>query len=300
MGSVLLDYEAIAALAKVVETQSFQRAAEKLFVSQSAISQRIKSLENFYGEPVLIRTHPYRATALGLVLLSHFERVRLLETSVQEELKHNIAQHPFSLALSRDSLATWFVAVIDKLEMLASSLILKIIADDQDVTLDYFKNGMVAACASGIARSLPGCKTEFLGYLDYVLVATPDFYQKFFAETDLTAALMRAPAILFDHQDNLHNQYLAHFFNVSHLDFPHHTVPSVAGFKQFVCKGYAYALIPRLDVMTELSQGILLELFPDKIWAMPVYWHTWAIDMKNYRYMNELIIQIARAQLRQI
>jgi LysR family transcriptional regulator (chromosome initiation inhibitor) len=295
----MLDYEAISAVAQVIETQSFQLAAEKLCISQSAISQRIKSLENFYGEPVLIRTHPYRATSLGLILLSHFERVRLLEASVQEELTLNPAKHPFTVALSRDSLATWFVTVINQLQTLSSSLLLKIIADDQDVTLNYFKNGSVSACASGVASPLSGGKTEFLGYLDYVLVASLAFYQKFFENKDVNTAFSQAPAILFDHQDQLHAQYLATFFNLTEFDFPHHTVPSVAGFKQFVCNGYAYALIPKLDVVNELENGVLIELYPKNILAMPIYWHTWALEMKNYRYVNELIIDCARRSLRQ-
>ena len=298
-GFFMFDYEAIAALAKVIETQNFQKAAEKLFITQSAISQRIKSLENVYGEPILIRTLPYRATALGLVLLSHYERVSLLESSVKEELDLQTVHHPFSVALSRDSLATWFVAVIDQLDNLAGSLMLKIIADDQEVTLNYFKNGQVSACASGSSKALPGCKTEFLGYLDYILVASPSFYAKFFENTDPLIAFETAPAIIYDHQDNLHAQYLAKFFNFSTINFPYHTIPSVAGFKQFACKGYAYALIPKLDVVHELQNKQLVQLFPDKVWEMPVYWHSWALEMKNYRVMNEVIIRSARSQLRQ-
>ncbi len=52
----MLDYQAIAALAAVIKTQGFQTAAERLFITQSTVSQRIKALEQYYGEPVLIRT----------------------------------------------------------------------------------------------------------------------------------------------------------------------------------------------------------------------------------------------------
>ena len=75
----MIDYQAVAALSAVIETQSFQKAAEKLFVTQSAVSQRIKSLENFYGKPVLIRSLPYRPTHLGTALLEHFRRTMLLK-----------------------------------------------------------------------------------------------------------------------------------------------------------------------------------------------------------------------------
>ncbi|MGV3739738.1 MAG: ArgP/LysG family DNA-binding transcriptional regulator [Gammaproteobacteria bacterium] len=295
----MLDYESISALAQVLETQSFQKAADKLCISQSAISQRIKGLENDYGEPILIRTHPYRATALGVLLLSHYERVRLLESAIQEELTTNAAQQPFSIAISRDSLEIWFEPVIEQLQILFPNTLLKIIADDQELTLNYLKNGLVSACASSVQHPVSVGKTDFLGYLDYVLVATQEFYQKFFAEKQPQDAFAVAPTILFDHQDHLHAQYLEKFFNLAHLDFPFHKVPSVAGFKQFVCRGYAYALIPKLDVMQELQQGKLVHLYQDKVWEMPIYWHTWAIETKNYAAMNKTIIQTARSLLRQ-
>lgn len=61
----MLDYRALAALQAVIETQGFETAANKLFITQSAVSQRIKALENHYGEPLLIRTIPYQPTAFG-------------------------------------------------------------------------------------------------------------------------------------------------------------------------------------------------------------------------------------------
>lgn len=41
-----LDYKWIEALDAVVKQRSFERAAEQLYISQSAVSQRIKQLEN--------------------------------------------------------------------------------------------------------------------------------------------------------------------------------------------------------------------------------------------------------------
>lgn len=295
----MFDYEAMAALAQIIEAQSFQKAADKLFITQSAISQRIKSLEVHYGEPVLIRTPPYRATDLGLVLLGHYERVRLLESSLQEALHHSAVQHPFSLAISRDSLATWFMPVMHHLHTISPTLLYKIVADDQELTLNYLKNGLVSACASSVSRPLSGCKTDFLGYFDYILVATPEFSSTYFAGVAPDIAFASAPTIVFDHQDHLHTHYLEKYFHLSDMAFPHHTIPSVSGFKQLVCNGYAYALIPQLDVIDELEQGTLIQIFSDKVWEMPVYWHTWAIETPQYKLINETIRNVARGLLRQ-
>ena len=58
----MFDYKLLSALAAVVEQAGFERAAQVLGLSQSAISQRIKLLEARVGQPVLVRgTPPYRA-----------------------------------------------------------------------------------------------------------------------------------------------------------------------------------------------------------------------------------------------
>lgn len=292
----MLDYQDIAALAAVIENQGFQNAAEKLFITQSAVSQRIKSLESFYGEPVLIRTPPYRPTQLGLTLLKHYNRVSLLEGELNEELLAQANTQRISIAISRDSLETWFTTVIDRLEKIPA-IQLEILADDQDTTLEHFQNGLVSACASTESKALSGCKSEFLGYFDYVLVASPKFKANYFKDKNLRANLTKAPAIIFDTKDTLHRNYLQHFFNLSDKDIQYHVVPSVAGFRQFAINGYAYALIPEIDIISELKQGGLVKLCPDKPWQMPVYWHSWLIETKPYKLFNELVLKTGRKTL---
>jgi len=151
----MLDYQAIAALSAVIETQSFQAAADKLFITQSAVSQRIKGLEQFYGEPVLIRTQPYRPTTLGLSLLGHYKRVCLLEDALQTTLTNAASIPRVSISISRDTLETWFVTVLDKIKKIMP-LTVDIIADDQEQTLTYLQKGLVSACASTVTKPLSG------------------------------------------------------------------------------------------------------------------------------------------------
>ncbi|WP_432773202.1 LysR family transcriptional regulator [Francisella salimarina] len=84
----MIDYKAIQALKEVIEQQSFELAANKLFISQSAVSQRIKSLETKFGAPVLIRVLPYKVTKLGQDLLSYLAKVELLESGLLKEKKN--------------------------------------------------------------------------------------------------------------------------------------------------------------------------------------------------------------------
>ncbi len=294
----MLDYPAIAALQAVIETQGFENAAQKLCLTQSAISQRIKGLENYYGKPVLIRTTPYTATPLGQSLLGHYNRLLLLEDTLNKELTAELQSTKISIAISRDSLETWFVLIMDKLNDLLP-INLEIIADDQEITQDYLRKGLVSACASTSSQAITGCQSQFLGYFDYVLVASPVFIKKYFPnQKNIKQKLLQAPSVIFDNKDYLHARYLKHFFDITDIELNHHVIPSVAGFAQFAINGYAYALIPAIDIATELKQKKLINLFPDKIWQMPVYWHSWAIENKNYKLFNELVLKIGRNILR--
>lgn len=294
----MLDYKAIAALHAVLETQGFAAAAEKLCITQSAVSQRIKTLENYYGEPVLVRSQPYHPTELGERLLGHYKQVMLLEGNLKTGMTAETAQQKISLAISRDSLETWFVPIMTQLKLIAP-FTLEIIADDQEITHEYLRKGLVAACASTSAKPMTGCKVEFLGFFDYVLVASPEFKKRYFPAKKITAEnLLAAPAIIFDTQDNLHQRYLNHFFNIDTPLTNYHIVPSVAGFRTFALAGYAYALIPKIDVVDDLKKHHLINLLPDKVWQMPMYWHSWAIETKAYKKFNDLVVKIAQKILK--
>ncbi len=296
----MLDYRAIAALHAVIETQGFEAAAQKLFITQSAVSQRIQSLENHFGKPVLIRSQPYEPTELGKTLLGHYKQLMFLETCLHSEMSMAVEAPTISVAISRDSLETWFGKVMEKFSALSADIKLEIIADDQEMTLDYLKKGLVSACASSIAKPINGCQAEFIGFFDYVLVASPAFIKKHFSNhKNINTRLINAPSIIFDHKDDLHARYLEKFFKIAKSQLNHHVVPSVTGFRQFALKGYAYALIPEIDIKKELIQKKLINLFPDKVWQMPVYWHSWAIENKKHKAFNALVKQVTSNILRQ-
>src|SRR5438105_327579 len=82
----LLDYPALRALDAVISYKGFQRAAAALHITQSAISQRIKTLEDKCGAPLLSRENPPKATSLGKKLISHLHSVMALENELSESL----------------------------------------------------------------------------------------------------------------------------------------------------------------------------------------------------------------------
>lgn len=75
----MLDYAALTALSEIIRRGSFDAAAAALGVTPSAISQRIKGLEERLGQVLIHRGPPATGTETGLRLMQHLDQVRLLE-----------------------------------------------------------------------------------------------------------------------------------------------------------------------------------------------------------------------------
>lgn len=288
----MMDYRGIEALYTVQELQSFEAAAKKMHITQSAVSQRIKGLESYYGEPVLIRTLPYRPTKLGEYLIGHYKRLCLLENSLEQQIRPTAGIPSISIALNRDSLETWVLDLLQH-QSIFGKILLEIIADDQELTIEYLKKGLVSACLSTSHKAVLGGNIAFLGEMEYLLVASPEFKRRYFTAKDYKKCLIDAPAIKFDKNDMLHERYLKKFFGLNGEDLHFHIVPSVRGFKQYALLGYGYGLIPKIDIHEELKSKALVHLFKDKIWKIPLYWHYWDIESKPYKEFNAAIIKQA-------
>lgn len=293
----MLDYKSIEALHAVIELQSFEAAAKKLHITQSAVSQRIKNLETYYGETILIRIQPYKPTELGKFLIGHFKRVCLLEDTLEQQMQSKATKLHIAIALNRDSLETWFLDLINKID-LCQDILLEIIADDQDLTLDYFKKGLVSACLSTSSKEITGSNVTFLGNMEYLLVASPQFIKHYFPHQNSTKKqiqyLLEAPALKFDKNDVLHEHYLEKFFNLHKPELNYQIIPSVRGFKQYALLGYGYGLIPKIDIIQELKEKKLIQLYNDKILKVPLFWHSWKVTSKVYQKFNANVIRYAK------
>lgn len=290
---MMIEQRGLQALDAVIQTQSFAAAAKQLFLTQPAISLRIKQLETQFGQPLLIRTLPYQATPLGEKLLSLLRRTRLLEEHLLQEIQQNMPAR-LSVALNRDSLETWFIRLLDELGLF-EKINVDVITDDQEVTIDYFRKGSVSACVSTHNKALPGCECVLLGHMEYLVVASPHFVARYFSNKKVLAEnLEAAPAIIFDGRDRLPEHYFKHFFNKAFTSRRYHMVPSVQGYKQFALRGYGYGWIPSLDIVEELASGHLEEICADKRWLMPLYWHYWQLPAKQYQEFIQKIIEGAK------
>jgi LysR family transcriptional regulator (chromosome initiation inhibitor) len=76
-------------------------------------------------------------------------------------------------------------------------------------------------------------------------------------------------------------------------------MPSSEAFVEATLRGMAYTLVPELQVLRELEQGLLINLAPDKCLELHLYWHTWGLDVDAVNILTQLVVKHARTVLPQ-
>eukprot|EP01030_Chromulinospumella_sphaerica_P027240 gene27240-27485_t len=116
------DSDALECLAAIVEEGGFERAAVRLSITQSAVSQRLRALEAQVGTVLLVRSRPVKATSAGRLLIKHAVQMRLLRADLETDLKDLAPStgavredERISIAINADSIATWALPALDPL-----------------------------------------------------------------------------------------------------------------------------------------------------------------------------------------
>lgn len=270
----MLDYPALLAVATVVQEGSFERAARVLNVTPSAVSQRVKLLEERLGTVLVVRGQPCTATPSGAWLCRHIEQVGMLEHGLLARLPGlgGAASGPVlvHVAANADSLGTWFIAAAARFTRETGHLI-DIAVDDQDHTADWLRRGEVLAAVTGIAQPVQGCKSIALGALRYRATASPDFVARYFAGGVTAEAFASAPALKFNEKDMLQSDWLVRVFG-REIFHPSHRLPSTQGFVEAALLGMGWGLNPEQLVAGHLASGRLVELVPDTPFDVPLFW----------------------------
>ncbi|MEY2689752.1 MAG: hypothetical protein RL375_3951 [Pseudomonadota bacterium] len=270
----MLDYAALAALAAVIREGSFDRAALALHVTPSAVSQRIRLLEEKVGCALVVRGQPCVATDTGRRLCQHVDHVRLLEQELQGTLPalapEGLTRVALPIAVNADSLATWFAPALATYAAQAPVLV-DLAVDDQDHTSEWLRSGAVLAAVTGSARPAAGCNSRALGAMRYIAAASPVFVARHFAGGVGAGSLALAPSLVFNTKDELQDRWVRRLCH-RHVDLPRHMLPSPQAFVTAAVCGMGWGLQPLALVAGHLQDGSLVELVPASPLDVPLYW----------------------------
>ncbi|ABF10731.1 LysR family transcriptional regulator, chromosome initiation inhibitor [Cupriavidus metallidurans] len=270
----MLDYAALSALAAVIREGSFERAARALNVTPSAISQRIRLLEERVGCALVVRAQPCRATETGRRLCQHVDRVRLLEQELQGALPalapEGVTRVALPVAVNADSLATWAAPAIATFAA-AHPVLMEVAVDDQDHTTEWLRSGAVLAAVTGTGRPAAGCNSRPLGAMRYLAAASPAFMQRYFVDGVGAGTLAEAPSLVFNTKDELQVRWARRLCH-RHVELPRHTLPSSQAFVTAALAGMGWGLHPQALVAPYLANGTLVELVPGAPLDVPLHW----------------------------
>ncbi|RKR86363.1 LysR family transcriptional regulator [Micromonospora pisi] len=295
-----LDSVQLTTFAAVVNEGSFEAAARTLHVTSSAVSQRIKALEQVVGQVLVRRTKPCEATEAGQALLRLAGQVALLEHEALRAARGPLAggavRTRVAVVVNADSLATWFLAALTELPP-EFTVTFDLREDDQDHTAELLRDGSVMAAVTAQNVPVQGCRVERLGAMRYLAVAAPRLATRHFPDGPASAAFAAAPMIALNRKDTLQHRFLNRVTR-RRLDPPLHHVPSAWGFVEAVRLGLGWGLVPEQIALDDIAAGRCVELAPGRHLDVPLYWQHWRLDSAILNALTGAVQTAARSALR--
>lgn len=263
-------------LAALADDGNFERAAQRLAITQSAVSQRLRTLEAQVGQLLVVRSRPLRLTEPGKVLLRFARQLQAMRADVAHELGVDQAVgQRLPIAVNADSLATWVMPALDALVHQGVSL--ELVVDDQDFTHDWLRQGAVLGCLSTVSEALRGCRVVPLGVMRYTAVASPGFIAEVLPQGLTRANFAQVPFLVFNRKDDMQTQWVSRAFGVRSPRLQERFVPSSEAYVRAALMGWGVGVAPEIQVRGLLDNGDLIALRPEIGLEVRLFWHQWRL-----------------------
>ena len=299
----MFDPDALECLAAIVEEGGFERAAQRLHITQSAVSQRLSALEAQVGSVLIVRRRPLRATPTGQLLLKHTRQLRLLRADLERDMQELAPsalgkardEERISIAVNADSIATWALGALTGL--VAQGLPVEVITDDQDFTQEWLREGQVLGCVTTLEHAMRGCRVQPLAAMRYVAIATPAFAQERLGGQLTAHNFQRVPFVAFNRKDDMQSEFVASWLGLPRVSLRQLFVPSSEGQVRAVLAGWGVSVAPEVLVRGLIAQGQLVDVAPGHALPIALYWHCWNLQSEVLDSLSAALTQSARAAL---
>ncbi|MBO0980497.1 LysR family transcriptional regulator ArgP [Microbacterium sp. SD291] len=264
-----IDPELAATVAAVADEGTLDAASRRLRITPSAVSQRLKTLEQQLGRVLVVRSKPVRLTEAGEAVVRLARQVALLEHDALGGLGlgGDAPRTGIPLAVNADSMATWFLRPLARLSA-EHDIDFDLHRDDQNFTARLLESGTVMAAVTSEDTPVAGCSVSPLGVLEYRAMAESGYARRWFAEGVTPEALAVAPFVDFDRRDALQHDWLREM-GVAHQGVPRHYVPASHDYALAVQLGLGWGMVPLLQD----SAGLVALGGPTL--RVKLYWQQW-------------------------
>ena len=295
-----IDYDSLIILAAVIREGSFEAAAKSMKVTQSAVSQRIRQLEEKAGVVLVARGRPCLPTEAGIQYCRHVEQVTLLQQELDERMRALVGGDiagaaTIRLGVNNDSLATWFPNLIKRASR-ELGIRLDVLPDDQDHTEASLKSGDALAVITALETPIHGCRRLSLGSMDYIAVASPEFFLGQFSKGVSLDTLRGSTCLAYNRKDNIQDQWMTLCFGES-VPLSTHFVPSYEGYIACCRNGTAWGLVPSIAATPLVELGELVELSPGKAARVSLHWQASMQSSEILTRLGDLVLEEATKHL---
>lgn len=213
-----INYELYKVFYYVASSLSFSAASKQLFISQSAVSQSIKTLEKKLGQPLFIRsTKKVQLTPAGKVLLKHIEPAMNLIQRGENQLLDSTTLGLGQLHIgASDTICRYFlVPYLKQFHKKFPNVPIKVTNATSLSCVDLLEQGKVDLIVTNFPNSRLNhsyIQKTVLNFSD-VFIANPSYFDLTMQEVSL-ADLQQYPILMLDRKSTtseyLHNLFLQH------------------------------------------------------------------------------------------
>lgn len=284
-----MQFDQLRALVAVVDHGTFDAAARVLSITPSAVSQRIKALEGNVGRVLLRREVPVVPTEPGERVLRLARQVGILESETRRELGIDAPRTILPVAVNADSLATW---LRDLLPVAAAwpDISLRLTVADQEHTIAQLRKGSVVAAITSDPVPIPGCRSQPLGRMRYLPVATSGLAEQF--RRGRSYDWKQMPMLSFDTVDGLQVGFLA--ARDPDARPPVTLVPDAIVYAEAVHAGLGWGLLPEAHLDGGLADGRLVRLHSSHH-DLQLHWQSWRLHSEPLGRLTGAVREAAGA-----
>lgn len=299
----MIDHAQLEALLAVERYGGFVAAAERIGLSASALSQRVKLLEQRLGLVLVHRGRPIRLTDSGLRLCRYAETIEQMEGQVLQAFSPDVIGADgtiprLKVVVDHDSAATWLPDFFDEDANSNDARLIEFELADQDRSIEEMKAGHALAGVSSSPEAYQGYKARSLGTFVYRAAASPDCSMRYRLKEGDPAAVTKAPAIGLSATDDRPRDWVREAYGWDGI-LPTHVIPDALTVLEACRRSVGWSVFPTALIDDEIAQGKLVDLEPGAVIRRRLYWHVSTMAEAALAGVTRRVMRVAQAYLQQ-
>ena len=236
----------------VVALKSVTRAAEKLFLTQSAVSSRIAVLERELGTLLLDRRDKqFRLTLAGKRFYGYAEKLLDLQAEIKLEMGSGRAmQVSLRIGAIESVLHSWLVPWLKILRQQFPDLALELSVDTTPTLQEQILRGAQDLVFTASPAGGEGVVNKFLTSMEMVFVGNRQQHRR---RTYTAEQLLQHELLTFQRGSQPHVDLIEKFRQLGDRPNRIHTISSISAMAQLVQGGFGVATLPREVIMNRLN-----------------------------------------------